>query len=122
MKKLWIWFKSLFSFKFVHPVIDEPLQTAITDKLDARRKEQEAQTDKYNEILSSYLRTYFSTPYANNEEMSIAFDLTNQKWKQLCKDVNRTNRLINIKKEAFQNRVKMTIEQLKQNKQNELQN
>jgi len=116
MKKLWKSFIKLFSFKFVHPVVNEELAHAINDKLDKRRKSQEDETEKYNDVLNSYLRTYFSTTYQNNQEMSIAFDLTNKKWKELCRDVNGKNKLINIKKEAFQNRVKLTFNQLNENK------
>jgi hypothetical protein len=105
--------------KFVHPAVNEELKHAINDHLDKRRKEQEDEKEKFNEILNSYLRTYFSTPYLDNKEMSIAFELTNKKWKELCKSVNRKNKLINLQKESFSNRVKLTIEQLKKNK-NEL--
>jgi hypothetical protein len=119
-KKLKTFIGRFISFgKFVHPSVDEELKHAINDKLDKRRKEQDDEREKYNEVLNSYLRTYFSTPYLNNNEMSLAFDLTNKKWKELCKSVNRKNKLINIHKEAFSNRVKLTIEQLKKNK-NEL--
>ena len=117
MLKRWKQFVKYFSFgKFVHPVVNEELAHAINDKLDKRRKDQEDETEKYNTVLNGYLRTYFSTTYQDNQEMSIAFDLTNKKWKELCKDVNRKNKLINIKKEAFQNRVKLTINQLNENK------
>lgn len=114
--KFWKWFKSLFSWKFVHPAVNEELAHAINDKLDKRRKEQEEQQEKYNDILNGYLRTYFSTAYVDNKEMSIAFDLTNKKWKELCKQVNKSNKLINIKKEAFTERVKLTLAELHKSK------
>lgn len=116
MKKLWIWFKSLFSLHFVHPSANEELAHAINDKLDKRRREQEEQSEKYNDILNGYLRTYFSTTYKDNNEMSIAFDLTNKKWKELCKQVNKSNKLINIKKDAFADRVKLTLNELHKSK------
>ena len=119
MKKLLKKISSWFSFGFVHPILDDGIATELNNKLGDRRKKQVSETDKYNDILKSYLRTYFSATYVDSKEMSIAFDLTNRKWKELCKDVNRKNKLINIQKEAFANRVKLTIEQLKKN-QNEL--
>lgn len=121
--KIWKWFKSLFSFgKFVHPVVNEELSNLITDELGKRRTKQVEETEKHNEVLNGYLRTYFSTHYNDTTEMALAFELSNKKWKRYCRDVNATSKLINVSKEAFSNRVKMTINQLKENKQNELQN
>lgn len=118
MKKLLKSFLNLFSTKFIHPAVNEELAHAIHDKLNRRRKQQEEESQRYNDILNGYLRTYFSTSYADSKEMSIAFDLTNKKWKDLCKRVNRSNKLINIKKDAFSDRVKLTLDELYKSKNN----
>lgn len=115
MKKIKQFFKSLFSAKFIHPIVDEELDHAIHDKLRKRRQDQISETEKYNDILNTFLKTYFSKHYNNPQEMGIAFGIANKKWQKLCRDVNSTNKLINLKKESFTERVKLTINQIKQN-------
>lgn len=101
--------KGLFSKRFIHPIIDTQLSTAIDDKINRRKSEQQIQSDKYNDILNSYLRTYFSKTYDSQLDMMVAFKSVNKKWKTLCRDVNSTNPLINLKKDAFQNQVKLVV-------------
>jgi len=119
MLKRWIQFiKKYLSFskEFVHPVINEQLDRAIEDKLRKRRVSQIEETEKYTEILNSYLKTYFSKTYNNTDEMAVAYGLINKQWEELCRNVNGTNKLINIKKGAFKERVKLTIQKINETK------
>jgi hypothetical protein len=120
MRKLFIaikrFLKSVFSKQFIHPIIDQKLDMAIDDKLKRRAIEQEKLTDKYTQILNNYLKTYFSKTYATNSDMELAFTTTNREWKKLCREVNSKEKLINLKKEAFENQVKLVINQIKINK------
>lgn len=114
MKKIIDFFKKNVSFnwRFVHPVIDTELDHAIDDKLKARRMKQAEEIEKHNDILNGYLRTYFSKRYADNQEMAIAFDLTNKKWKSYCKNINKSNKLVNLRNTMFEERVRLTINKL----------
>lgn len=100
---------------FVHPVLDETVNSAIDGKIKRTQKIQQELSDKYNTILNNYLLTYFSRKYANQSEMAIAFKATNKEWESLCRKVNSTEKLINLKKEAFKNNVKLVIEKTKIN-------
>lgn len=108
--------KRMFSFKFVHPIIDEQIDHAINDKLKKRRLEQEDETVKYNDKLNSYLRTYFSKDYATPQEMAMAFALVNKQWQELCRSVNSKNKLINLNKNSFKDRVKLTLIEINKKK------
>ena len=105
-----------FSKEFTHPVINEQLDHAIEDKLRKRRVSQIEETEKYTDILNSYLKTYFSKTYNNSDEMGVAYGLINKQWEELCRDVNSKNKLINIKKGAFKERVKLTIQKINETK------
>lgn len=105
-----------FSKKFVHPVVDEQLDHAINDKLNKRRILQIEETEKYGDILNTYLKTYFAKEYNNSDEMGVAYGIINKQWEDLCREVNGKNKLINIKKDAFKNRVKLTIQKINETK------
>lgn len=111
MLKLWKSFKKLFSFKFVHPLVNERVDHAITDKIKAHAKKQDKEASKYQDELNSIVRTYFSRPYETRLEMEVAFQECNRTWKKLCKEVNSTNKLINLNKSAFENQVKLVIKE-----------
>lgn len=115
IKKIKRIFKILFSKRFVHPVVDERLSTAIDDKIEARKKAQENESAIYEAKLNEFVKTYFSKKYESVELMGVSFAETNRQWKKLCRDVNRRNKLINLNKNAFQNRVQLVINQMKQN-------
>lgn len=108
------WIKSLFSFRFVHPLINDKLSTAIDDKLSKRVRAQNDAVDHYNRILNMHLRTYFSKQYESPELMQAAFNFTNKEWHKLARDVNSTNKLINLDKEAFKKRVELTVKHFKE--------
>lgn len=108
-------FKRLFSKRFVHPIVNETLATAIDDKINRDNKQRQANIEKHNDLLNQYVRTYFSRRYDNNDDMQIAFDTLNRDWKKHCRLINSTDRTINLKSNAFEERVKVVITNLKQN-------
>lgn len=114
-KSISSFFKGLFSKRFVHPIVNERLATAIDDKINRENKERQAKIEKHNEILNQYVRTYFSRRYSDNDEMQIAFDTINKDWKKHCRVINSTDKTINLKSNYFEQRVKTVITNLKEN-------
>jgi len=98
-------YKKLFSTKFVHPVINERLAEAIDDKLNATRKEQEALKEKYNVIMRDNIHTFLSKQYSSAIEQQMAFDVINKDWKKLVREVNSTEKLINLNKRGFEQQI-----------------
>lgn len=115
IKSISNFFKGLFSKRFVHPIINERLATAVDDKINRENKERQARIEKHNEVLNQHVRTYFSRRYDNNDEMQIAFDTINRDWKKHCRLMNSTDRLLNLRSRAFEERVKTVITNLKEN-------
>lgn len=116
IKRFREWLRKLVNKRaFVHPALDKNVNTVIDDKIKRIHVKQERLTEKYNNILNGYLRTYFSKQYASQADMSIAYEATNKEWKSLVRKVNSTEKLINLKKDAFQNQVFAVIEKLKEN-------
>ena len=106
-------FKKWFSFKFKHPAVNQTLNTAIDDKIARRVKEQEAETKIHTDALNVILRTYFAKKYESPEMMKVAFDTCNKEWLALVRKVNGSSKLINLKKDAFANQVKLVITKIK---------
>lgn len=107
--------KKWFSFKFKHPVVNQTLNTAIDDKIARRVKEQEAETKIHTDALNVILRTYFAKKYESPEMMKEGFDTCNKEWLTLVRKVNGTSKLINLKKDAFHNQVKLVIKKIEEN-------
>ena len=108
--------KKLFSYKFIHPIVNERLSNAIDDKRNSRIKLQNEEIKKYNDILNGYLKTYFSKTYNSADDMSFTYKLINKEWKQLCVKVNSTNKLINLNKTSFEKQVKSVINKVNETK------
>lgn len=117
MKK---WFAKIISFfrKNKLPEINKPLSTAIDDKLAKRKLAQDITKDIHTKVLNTYLVTYFKKEYKSVGEMQFAFGIANKKWQQYVREINSTNKLINLNKRAFQIKVKEIIEKSKQNGKN----
>ena len=107
--------KRIFSKRFIAPIINEKLATAIDDKIIRRRKDQEKKTQEHTDILNSFLKTYFSRKYNNSSDMLTAFNTCNKHWKKHCVLINSTEKLINLKKDAFEKNVEKVINKLKEN-------
>ncbi len=101
MKKIIKWFKNLFSVKFITPVVDEKLKTAVDDAILAESKKREELRKHHYKILMSYLKTYFDHEYACSQDMQIAYEKINKQWMKHCRDVNSTDRLIKLNKDNF---------------------
>lgn len=114
-KRISKYFKGWFSGGFVHPVLNEKLNTAIDDKINAVKNKQSELSQKHTDLLNSYLRTYFSKEYSSTEEMAIAFDVSNKAWKKHCRTINSTEKLINLNKDAFANQVMAVVKHMKNN-------
>ena len=113
------WFKKLFSKNFIVPIVNERLATAIDDKIKARHKKQEALIDKHQAVLNGYLITYFKHKYANNEEMAIAYIEVNKLWVKYCRDINSTEKLINLNKNAFKTEVDKVLNKIENDNKRE---
>lgn len=113
-KKFRSFLRRLFSKGFIHPALNEKLNTVIEDKINRVQKDQQVLIDKYSEFLNSYLRTYFSKQYDSQTQMAVAFNATNKEWQKLCRQVNSTEKLINIDKEAFKRQVKLVVTKTKE--------
>lgn len=108
-------FKKLFSRKFIHPVVNEKLSNAIDDKIAARVRQQQDLTREHEIVLNDIIKTYFSKKYESVDTMKVAFDLSNNKWQKICREVNGKSKLINLNKNAFKNKVEIIIKTLKEN-------
>ena len=109
IKRFFAW---LFKRRFVHPIVDESIDTAIIDHINKGRKKQIAEVEKYQKELNNYLHTYFSHQYSCTEDMVTAFSVTNKKWQSLVREVNSTNKLINLDKKAFEKKVKSVLDEV----------
>jgi len=110
--------KLIRSVAFVHPVVHEGFRGAIDQKIKDNTKKQDELIKIHTEHLNSLLATLFSRTYESSMDMRIAYELLNKEWKKYCKEVNSTERLINLKHGAFTERFKQVIETTKQNKNN----
>jgi hypothetical protein len=99
---------------FVHPVLDRELSSTIDSKIKRVQNKQQELADKYNQILNNYLKTYFSKKYSSQSEMAVAYSAADKEWKKLCREVNSTEKLININKDAFSRQVKLVIAKTKE--------
>lgn len=114
-RKIKAFFKRIFSTKFIAPIVNEKLATSIDDKITRKRKEQEKLTEFHTSILNSFVKTYLSKKYENKQEMQIAFETCNKQWKKHCAQINSKEKLISLKKTAFESQVKIVIKKLKEN-------
>lgn len=119
---MWKWlkkvFKGWFSKDFIHPVFDTTTSTMIDSKLKVEQKKRTEITDKYEQVLANLVYTYFMKKYDNKSDMEIAFNATNKEWKKICRKVNSTEPLLNLNNKAFEIRVKMVVDKLKEEKTN----
>jgi hypothetical protein len=106
--------RRLFQKSIAHPVIDTRVNTVIEDKIKRTQLAQMDLSDKYNSILNNYLKTYFSKKYTSQTEMAVAFKAVDKEWKKLCREVNGTEKLINIDKNAFSRQVKLVVSKTKE--------
>ena len=116
MKWIFKFFKWLTSKARPHPIVNQKLDTAIDDKIKKRRIEQEKLIAEHNAILTSYAKTFFSKQYANNQEMAFAFVVADKQWRKHVREVNSTNKLINLGKEDFKKLVMKTFADIQQSK------
>lgn len=115
MKKLRELFRRFIQrISFVHPTFDSELSTVIDSKIKRVQSKQEDLAEKYNKILNNYLKTYFTKKYNSQTEMAIAYQAANKEWKKLCREVNSTEKLINIDKGAFERQVKLVVAKTKE--------
>lgn len=102
---------------FVHPVVNDGFRDAIDHKIQSNKKQQDDLIKIHNEYLNSLLQTLFSRNYNSSMDMRIAYELLNKEWKKYCKEINSTERLINLKHGAFTEGFKQII-QTNKNKNN----
>lgn len=114
-KKFKAFVKRTFSKRFIHPVFNEQINTVVDDKLKAEHLKREEISQKYTDILNGYVRTYFLKKYETMSDMEIAFKAINKEWKKICREVNSTEKLLNLNKDAFQRQVKLVVNKLKEN-------
>lgn len=101
IRKFIKWFLSLFSAKFVSPEVNQKLASAVNDKLKKRQIEFEEAKQIHDKVLKDYIRTYFDREYESNQDMSLAFETINRKWKKYVKEVNSGNKIISLNKNSF---------------------
>lgn len=123
-KRFCKWFKSLFSTKFIVPVVNERLSTAVDDKIKKRRIEFEKLKDENQQILRNYVRTYLDKEYTCEADMAFAYDTINRDWKKHVRLINSTSKVITLRKDGFEKEVKMLIANIKSKaaKQKEVKN
>ena len=115
LKKIKSFFRKLFSKQFIHPEVNKRLSNAIDDKIARRNEDTEKEINKNTEVLNSYLRTYFDKKYSSQSKMQVSFQTCNKQWLKHCREINSTNKLINVDKKAFEKQVKLVINKLKEN-------
>lgn len=116
MKYILQFFKWLMKGATPHTSINQKLDTALDDKLRKRREEQQVLIQEHNEVLNSFLRTYFSKQYISNKEMAFAFSVSDRQWKRYVREVNSTTKLINLNKNDFKHRVMKTLSEIANSK------
>ena len=108
-----------FSKDFIHPVINENLSDAIDDKLTKRKVAQGIAIDIHTQTLNNYLHTYFSKLQGLTPQQAIlAYDIANRNWRKYVRNINSTNKLINLNKDAFEIQVKKVLEKMKVEREN----
>lgn len=113
LKKFAKWFKSLFSTKFITPVVNEKLNTAMEDKMKRWRNEYQKQKNSHDQTLADFLRTYFDRTYVSDSEMDVAYDVANRAWKKYCREVNSTSKYITLNKDAFEKECVKFVERVR---------
>ena len=103
------WLKSLFSPKFIVPEVNKKLSMAIDDKIAKTKVKMEEERAKHDHILKEYLRTYFDREYSCEEDQEYSYLICNRGWKLHVKQVNSTNKLINLDKRAFERESKSFV-------------
>lgn len=116
MKKIIKWFKSLFSTKFIAPVVIEKLSTAVDDKIARLKADALKEADVHKKILRDYVRTYFDKQYESSHDMEVAYHTINKEWKKHVRYINSTNKLINLSKLSFEKECERFIKIVKENK------
>lgn len=109
-KKIAKFVRGLFSRNFIVPAVNEKLATAVDDKIKAHSKKTEIEQAKYTKIMADHLATFFARKYTCDIDSQLAFDIINREWKQLVRQVNSTNRHLNLKKDEFERQVKIVLE------------
>jgi hypothetical protein len=115
-KKFKAWFRNLFSARFIVPVVNEKLATAVDDKLKARRKKYDKMVTENQQILRNYARTYLDKAYSCEADMAFAFDEINRAWKKHVRSINSTSKIISLRKDGFEIEVKALIKIMKAKK------
>ena len=118
IKALW---RKIFKREFVHPVVNDKVNTAISDKLASVERERMAIIHKYDQELNSLLRTYFGREYPSQQDMALAFEVSNKEWLKIVRKANSTERLINLDKEAFKKQCKKVVEHVKDSQKTQAQ-
>lgn len=106
-----------FSKNFIHPEIDNKLNTVVEDKIKSWRSEYEKKKEEHDQKLKSFLRTYFDREYASELDMQVAFDTINNQWKDYVREVNSTSKVITLSRTAFTDEVKAFIKRVKANEE-----
>ena len=122
-KKFWAWLGKHIKFEkgFIHPELNnnslnaieierKKLSDAIDNKIAKNNALKTIAIDLHTKVLNEYLYTFFKRQYANIEEQKVAFTTANKKWQKYVREVNSTNKLINLNKKSFEEHVKKVLE------------
>lgn len=117
LKRFFRLIKLYLKKKIIIPIKPE-LDKAIENKIAARDKIVVQTAAFYEAELQSYLKTYFGKQYTSEAEMSIAYSACDRKWRNLVRQVNSSNKFINLNKDAFKNQCITIVNNLTKAKQN----
>lgn len=109
--------KNYFGFGiFISPEVNQKLSDAIDDKIAREKVKQSVEVNVHTKVLNSFLHTYFTKSYSSNEEMNIAYEAANKKWKEYVRGVNSTSRTLNLDKHAFEKHYQLVLKQIIKNR------
>ena len=94
---------------FIHPIVNEQLSNAIDHKIAANEKETRAKVNFHNEYLKELLSTLISKNYNTSGDFQIAYEYLNKQWIDYAKKVNSTEKMLNLKRNAFSESFKLII-------------
>lgn len=104
------------SISFVHPILEEQpslVKKEIDGVVEKEMMKIDEKISSYDKILDEYIIAYLGKKYDTPFHMEAAYYTINRQWLDLCKKVNRTEKNINLNKNAFKNKVNNTINKLK---------
>jgi hypothetical protein len=116
MKIIKIFLDFFKGIRFIHPELEEK-PSLVKKEIEGIVEKEMIKIDEkiasYDKILDDYIIAYLGKKYDTTLHMEAAYYAINRKWLDLCKQVNRKEKNINLNKNAFKNKVNNTINKLK---------